>query len=268
MLKRHRMNRYPRLRVIGALLTALCVTPVLAQSESPATADEWQYAGALYLWGADVTGKTVRGSEVEVDFSDLFDALEFGVMGAFEARKGNWSVLADLFFTRFEVDRTADLSIPVGPVQVPVTTALSLDIDVWIVHLMGGYNLYSEGMSRLDVTFGARYLDATMDMFLELQSLGPGQSRTISSSRTAFDGIVGLKGNATLGEKWFLPYYVDIGAGDSDFTWQAAAGIGYRAGRVWDVALVYRHLEWQFDTSRVIEEVDFSGPTLGVIFRW
>jgi hypothetical protein len=40
----------------------------------------------------------------------------------------------------------------------------------------------------------------------------------------------------------------------------------YREG---DVALVYRHLEWDIDDSaRVIDDIDFSGPTLGVIFRW
>jgi hypothetical protein len=36
-----------------------------------------------------------------------------------------------------------------------------------------------------------------------------------------------------------------------------------------DVALVYRHLEWDIDDSaRVIDDINFSGPTLGVIFRW
>ena len=168
-----------------------------------------------------------------------------------------------------DVDNTADLSIPVGPVQVPVTTALSLELDGWVLHFMGGYNLYSDCMSRLDVNFGARYLDLAMDMFLELQSLGPGRSRTVSESLTSFDGIVGLKGNATLNDKWFLPYYVDIGAGESEFTWQATACVGYRAGDTADVALVYRHLEWDIDDSaRVLDDINVCGPTLGVIFRW
>ena len=62
---------------------------------------------------------------------------------------------------------------------------------------------------------------------------------------------------------------VDIGAGESEFTWQATAGVGYRAGNTVDVVLVYRHLEWDIDDSaRVIDDIDFSGPTLGVIFRW
>jgi len=27
--------------------------------------------------------------------------------------------------------------------------------------------------------------------------------------------------------KWFVPYYLDVGTGESDLTWQAMGGIGY-----------------------------------------
>jgi hypothetical protein len=30
-----------------------------------------------------------------------------------------------------------------------------------------------------------------------------------------------------LNEHWYLPYYADIGTGDSDLTWQLFGGIGY-----------------------------------------
>jgi len=257
---------------VGAI-AALCLllfggSPALAQTESSESQDQWQFSGAIYLWGADIGGHTIRGSEVEVGFSDLLDNLEMAFMGAFAARKNNWSFLADVIYLDLGVDNTADLSIPIGPIQVPVTTTTNLDLQAWVLHLAGGYGLYSEGKSRLDLIGGARYLDLSMDLFLGLQSLGPGQSRLISDSLTAWNGIVGLKGHASLGERWYMPYYVDVGGGDSELTWQATAGIGYRAGRVWDLALVYRHLEWDLDSTLVIDDINISGPTLGVIFRW
>jgi hypothetical protein len=261
--------RNTRIGVIAALFFAIfTVNPALAQTESAASQDQWQFSGAIYLWGADMGGTTMRGSEVEVGFSDLVDNLEMAFMGAFAARKNNWSLLTDVIYMDLGVDKTADVFIPVGPMLLPVTTSVSLDVEAWILQIAGGYNLYSEGKSRLDLIGGARYLDLSMDMFLELQSLGPGQSRTISESLTVWDGVIGLKGHASLGERWFLPYYVDVGAGDSKLTWQATAGIGYRAGKVWNLALVYRHLEWDLDSTLVIDDINFSGPTLGVIFRW
>jgi hypothetical protein len=269
MAKNESITRDTRIIVIAALCFAIfTVNPVLAQTDSSATQDQWQFSAAIYLWGADISGQTVGGSEVEVGFSDLVDNLEMAFMGAFAARKNNWSFLTDVIYLDLGVDNTADLSVPVGPIQVPVTTSTELDLQGLILQFAGGYSLYSEGKSRLDLIGGARYLDLDTGLFLELQSLGPGQSRTFSDSLTAWDGIVGLKGNASLGERWFLPYYLDVGAGQSKLTWQATAGIGFRAGQVWDLALVYRHLEWDLDSTRLIDDISFSGPTLGVIFRW
>jgi len=261
--------RDTRTGVIATLCFAVFgVSPVLAQTDSSASQDQWQFSGAIYMWGADMAGQTIGGSEVEVGFSDLVDNLEMAFMGAFVARKNNWSLLTDVIYLDIGVENTTELSIPIGGNLLPVTTTTDLDVKSRVMHFAGGYGLYSEGKSRLDLIGGARYLDLSMDLFLELQSLGPGQSRTISESLTTWDGIVGLKGRTSLGERWYLPYYVDVGAGDSKLTWQASAGIGFQAGRIWDVALVYRHLEWDFDSTRVIDDLNISGPTLGVIFRW
>ena len=269
MTKTRSLVRDTRSGAIAALcLVVLGVSPALAQIESSESQDQWQFAGAIYLWGTYIGGHTIRGSEVEVGLSDILDNLEMTFMGAFEARKNHWSFLTDVVYLDLGIANSVDLSIPIGPVQVPVTTSTNLDLEAWVLHLAGGYELYSSDSSRLDLIVGARYLDLGMDLFLELESLGPGQSRTISESLTAWNGIVGLKGQASLGERWYLPYYVDVGVGDSELTWQGIAGVGFRAGNAWDLALVYRHLEWDLDSASVIDDINISGPTLGVIFRW
>ena len=58
------------------------------------------------------------------------------------------------------------------------------------------------------------------------------------------DAIVGLRGRRNIGgEQWFVTYYADVGAGDSDLTWQANVGAGYAFG--WgDVVLAYRYLDY------------------------
>ena len=201
-----------RSRVIASVcLMFLGVSPALAQTDSSESQDQWEFAAAIYLWGADISGKTVRGSEVEVGISDLLDNLEMAFMGSFVARKNNWALLTDFVYLDLGVDKTADLSIPIGPIQVPVTSSVSLDLKGLVVHIAAGYSLYSEGSSKLELIGGARYLELDTDMFLELESLGPGQSRAISDSLSAWDAIVGLNGHASLGERWYLPYYVDVG---------------------------------------------------------
>ena len=47
----------------------------------------------------------------------------------------------------------------------------------------------------------------------------------------------------------------------------AQTGIGFRAADWVDIALLYHHLAWDIG-GRVIEDLEFSGPALGVVFRF
>jgi hypothetical protein len=64
-----------------------------------------------------------------------------------------------------------------------------------------------------------------------------------------------------------MPYYVDVGAGTSKFTWQALLGVAYTFG--WgDVVLSYRHLNLQDDNNEVFRKFTLSGPSIGATFRF
>jgi hypothetical protein len=107
-----------------------------------------------------------------------------------------------------------------------------------------------------------------MDLDASLDALGPNRSGSLSESGSVWDGIVGVTGNISLSKRWYIPYYLDVGTGESDFTWQAIGGIGFRAAKWMDLALVYRYLAWNFDPDMVIDDLDFSGPAFGAIFRF
>ena len=55
--------------------------------------------------------------------------------------------------------------------------------------------------------------------------------------------------------------------GDSDFTWQGSAGIGY-AFNWGEVIAAWRYLDYNFKSGQKIESVNLSGPLVGVAFRW
>ena len=109
--------------------------------------------------------------------------------------------------------------------------------------------------------------DLILDFDLGLDAPGRDLTLPISLSGNFWDAIIGLKGNIKLSDRWFIPYYLDIGAGDSDLTWQATAGISFHAGQKIDLALVYSHLDWNLDASSVYD-LSFSGPQLGVVLRF
>lgn len=59
----------------------------------------------------------------------------------------------------------------------------------------------------------------------------------------------------------YVPYYVDVGTGQSDLTWQASAGLAYRFH--WgDVSLLYRYIKWELDSGSPLDNISFGGPLL------
>jgi len=69
------------------------------------------------------------------------------------------------------------------------------------------------------------------------------------------------------GQHWFVPYYVDIGTGESSLTWQAMAGVGYAFG--WGSVIgAWRHIDYDMESGKSIESLSFDGPGVAVAFRW
>jgi len=246
------IGSYLRNRLLQAFLASIMVAgPSLAQAQESDADSGWQFAIAPYLWGSDINGKTKRGLPIDVPIGDIVDNLESVLMVSFEARKNKWMVLADYIY----LDVAA--SKQVGPLPI------SMNLKGKVFHLAGGYNLYQED-SRLDLIFGARNLD--MDLGLSTVKMGNPVSQ--SQSGNNLDAIIGVKGQLRFSERWYLPYYADVGTGDSDLSWQATAGISFQAARWVDLALVYRHLEWDFKSDKMLQDINFSGPAFGAIFRF
>jgi len=64
-----------------------------------------------------------------------------------------------------------------------------------------------------------------------------------------------------------VPYYLDVGTGSSEFTWQAMAGVGYR----WHWGSVfgaYRYLSFDEGDQKFIRDLSLGGAAVGVGFRF
>jgi hypothetical protein len=97
----------------------------------------------------------------------------------------------------------------------------------------------------------------------------PGREGTLKAAFEAWDAIVGVRGRIPLGQgtPWFIPYYVDVGTGDSDLTWQGATGIAYGMGR-WGLGLTWRYLSYDLASGGEIADIDFSGPAAVFEYTW
>ncbi len=251
-----------------------------AQAADPGNDDDWQYNASIYLWGAGAKGRTASGSDAsgnridgsDIDFDVGFDALlknlNMAFMGDFEVRKARWSLLADLIYLNVEADKSGSVPVPVLPGS---NATVKVDADVkmkaWLLNLIGGYNVWQTEKGTLDLLAGARYFDLRLDLDIGAKLGGLAPSADLSPSLISLDAVIGVKGHLDLNKQWYAPYYLDIGTGQSDFTWQALAGVGYRFG--WgNVSLTYRHIDWDYGSDRTIDNFKLSGPLLAATFQF
>ena len=242
--------------------------------------DDWQFSATIYGWFPDIGGKTSfpagAGGDIDVDIGTILDHLKMTFQGAIEVRKGRWGVLADVVYLDVGDAKSVTRNVEIGgqPLPVGVTAAMDFDLKSTFLTLAGTYRVTDSTGVTFDVLLGARL--ASVDQTLDWEfagSFGPITPPPLTGRREAFvdqwDGIVGVKGRLAFGteQQWVVPYYFDIGAGDSDLTWQGVLGLAYAFG--WgDLGVAWRYLDYDLGSGGPIADMNFNGPALGATFRW
>jgi hypothetical protein len=263
------------LAVIGALSA---VAPSVSQAEGTS---DWKFAATIYGWLPSING-TVSipadsgGTSITVDPSEVLDALNFTFMGVFEADKDRWSAATDLIYLDLGGSRKKFRDFTLGAIGLPatVTADASLDTTGWIWTVEGAYLLIDDPDHPMKLLAGARMLDLSADLKWHLQGdiSGlplPGPDGKGNASETVWDAIVGFRGQLKFGEdkRWYIPYYADVGTGDSEVTWQGMLGLGYAFD--WgDVVSVWRYLDYNMSSGHTVENLDMGGAAIGVTFRF
>ncbi len=275
-------------RMFSLAVAAVCVSasflPIAVAAEPVAISatrpDAWQFTAVLYAWYPDLGGKATfpngTSSDVTVDASDIYSNLKFAFIGAFEARKGEWGMFSDLIYMDLGQFRSGYRNLTIGNVGLPadVSASANFDLKATIWTLAGTYRLVTANDAALDVFAGARLLDLKEKLDWTLngnvgQFPAPGRAGSQEAKDHNTDAIIGIKGRLAFGKdlKWFVPYYGDIGTGNSDLTWQAMAGLGY-AFHWGEIIGSWRYLDYQFKSSSKVDSLNFNGPLLGVAFNW
>jgi hypothetical protein len=283
------------MRFVCLRAASIVMVAVLAGAGDPAKAqsapapDRWSYSLTPYLWLPSVEGTLKyhlppgNGSPtVEVSRETLLETLEFGAMLAGEARRGRWSIFGDYIYLKLSgaksVVRTLDFNqglSPVSPASTTVDRGTDSGLKGSLFTLVAGYNISGSNESPADVIVGLRYFGVTATTGWRFSAAvagsSPGQTfsanGSISKNEDLWDAVVGLRGRARLADRWHLPYHFDVGGGSSSLTWQAMLGMSY-SFKWGEATLAYRHLSYDQNGDKLLQNFKFSGPLLGATFRF
>ena len=275
--------------LLSAVLAAFLIilTPMVSGAQSPD--DSWQFAITPYLWLPNIDGTLKYGlppgaggsPEVETGPNDYLENLDMALMISGEVRKGRWSVFTDVIYLDFsdEESKVKSIDFTTGgrnPVSVGLDAGTETSFTGLAWTLAGGYGVLQGDLGRLEVLAGFRYfgVEASIDWRLTTTITGPGGSQSfqrtgsVSRSEDLWDGIIGLRGRLNLGGGGFyVPYYIDVGTGSSEVTWEGLVGMAYEFKWV-DIILAYRHLYYDMDDDDLIQDMRFSGPAIGLKIKF
>jgi hypothetical protein len=265
--------------VLGLAAAAFLPTTSSAQS-APAygEAERWIFSATIYGYLPDIGGKLSvpvdsSGHSINVDAKTILDHLKFTFMGTLDVHNGRWGAFTDIIYLDVGGSKS---NVHTGTIGLPAETTADLNLDlkgtIWTV--AGEYRVISDPTTKLDVVAGARLFNIKPTLGWQFHGdIGPipepGRTGSKQISENIWDGIVGVKGRVLFGDdrKWFVPFYADIGTGQSDLTWQVAGGVGYSFS--WGQMFgMWRYLDYNFKSGKDLESINFNGPMLGVAFQW
>lgn len=261
------------------LLSAGVLAPGIAGAQ--AASPGWTVSATLYGYLPSVGGETAfpvqsGGGSVDIPVDKILDSIDFVFMGTLDVHNGRWGAFTDFMYLDLGGGKSNSRDFTIGGKPIPggTTADLGWDMKGVIWTLAGQYRVVGGSGLVLDVLAGARLADIEQDAsWVITGSLGPlaPPARTgIGEAEVShWDGIVGLKGRYTFAQapKWSLPFYIDVGAGDSDLTWQAFAGVSYAFG--WgELSAGWRYLDYDMKSGKPIKDLNFSGAMVGATFRW
>ena len=260
-----------------ALFTSAMTAAAAADAQTPP--DEWRFRATLYGWFPGLSGTTefpsgAGGPSIDVSAKTIIESLKMAFMGTFEAQHGRWGGLIDWVYSDIGGDKsgTRDIVIHGQQLAAGVNVNLSLDVKTNVVTLAGTYALVEKPEYSMGSVFGARMLSMDQTLNWAFNGTGPlgiARSGTAEVSATNWDVILGVRGRARFGadNRWFVPYYADIGTGNSKLTWQALAGLGYSFS--WgEIVAAWRYLDYDFKSGEPLQSLTFNGAAVGVSFRF
>jgi hypothetical protein len=225
--------------------------------------ERWTFSITPYFWAAGLSGETSQFGvpvviDIDADFSDIFDNLDFAAMAIADARYGRFSIFGDVLYTKISSGSGTPLGILASSVEVEASTFAGL--------AGAGYSILEGPAGRLDVVGGVRVWSVETNIDFDGGLL---DGVSFEDSATWVDGLVGLRGNYSFTPNFYVTGWGLVGAGGADIDWDIFGGVGYRINDTFAATAGYRALgvDYSNDDGFLFDVVQ-QGPIVGLTIRF
>ena len=226
---------------------------------------DWRHTVLLYGMGAAIDGEARIGDltvPVDVSISDLFDALEFGAMGAWRMENDTWSFTLDATYMGLGGSHESNRGLVKG------------DADIDQVTLMG--TLGRRWTEHVEFLASLSYFDLSADLRLATTApvTGVVTEREASQGASWVDPLIGLQYNVPIADRWRFNLRGDIGGFGvgSQFAWQGIAELRWQVKPNIGIVGAYRYIDMDYSAGTgptyFLYDMAISGPALGVAFAF
>ena len=244
--------------------------PLESAPKRPDLDDGWRFKLAPYLWipaqDGDITVKGIS-APVSLSVADTFDTItdnfNLGLTLRGEATHKEWSILADIMYLSLEVD---DIPLPSGPASVRQ--------DQGTFEFAAAYEVTSGSLSNESGEYPKFKLAPLAGVRIHYLSLELDRSGAAdrSGDQAWADAFVGFRTSLSFTESFSIFARADVGAGGSDFTWNALAGLEYRFNSWGSLLVGYRGLDVDYSEGSGADAFSYDmlqhGPFLGIEVRF
>jgi hypothetical protein len=266
--------------------------------------DPWTFNVTPYAWVSLLHGSaTVKGrtTDVSVGVNEITDLVRrseipkdlFALMGYFEARKGRFSVFADLAYMKIGLGASMSRSRGVDAVNASVGASAGLKFEMAIAEIAAAYEVARWGSmgapgtgTAVDVFGGVRGWWQKIDVSVaasgttNVGDLTRNADGTFTASRGVSwaDPLVGVRLRHQFAPGWNFMASGDVGGFGvgSRLSWQVLATVNYdfyvRKNVTWSGMLGYKSLYVDYAQGSGLSHYEYNmtmhGPILGISARF
>ena len=259
--------------LLGLALALTGPASLAAEGAASGDGDAWEFEITPYLLAAGLDGRAgLRGVSTDIDMSssEVLDNLDSAFMALFTARKGRWSYGLESVYFKMSDEGSRSVSGPFGKVTVDGALELTTSMNVYQGSI--GYRV-SDQSTLVDLIGAVRYTQVDVDMSVELSTVPgivfpPNSSLDADGSESWTDVVIGVRVLHPVSDNVSLLGYADVGAGDSDQTYQLIAGVNWEFAKDLTAKAGYRIIDWDYENDGTVWDMQASGGYLGLGFKF